>query len=73
VDGDFRKGDVISICDETGHEVARGLCNYGSLDAEKIRGKSKEQIGAILGAVPYEEMVHRDNLVVTAERNGKNG
>lgn len=72
VDGDFRKGDVISICDETGHEVARGLCNYGSLDAEKIRGKSKEQIGAILGAVPYEEMVHRDNLVVTAGRNGKN-
>ncbi len=66
VEGDFRKGDIISICDETGREVARGLCNYGSLDAEKIRGKSKDQVAAILGAVPYEEMVHRDNLVVTA-------
>jgi glutamate 5-kinase len=64
VEGDFRKGDVVSVCDETGQEVARGLCNYSSADAEKIRGKSKEQIVGLLGALPYEELVHRDNLVV---------
>ena len=30
VDGNFQKGDVVSLCREDGQEFARGLTNYGS-------------------------------------------
>jgi len=66
VKGEFGKGDVVSICDADGHEAARGLVNYSSADAVKIAGLTTEQITAKLGKLPYAEMVHRDNLVVTA-------
>lgn len=65
VQGDFEKGDVVSICDSVGAEFARGLTNYPSSDVVKVLGMRTEQIADILGDVPYEEIVHRDNLVVT--------
>jgi glutamate 5-kinase len=64
ISGSFSKGDVIALCDPEGVEFARGLSNYSSTDAERIRGLRTEQIGEVLGALPYEEIVHRDNLVV---------
>ena len=64
VEGEFGKGDVVSICDEAGGEIARGLSNYSSEDASRLRGKQTEQIATLLGSVPYPELVHRDNLVV---------
>jgi glutamate 5-kinase len=66
VQGAFNKGDVLSLCDMAGVEFARGLTNYSSEDACQILGLRTEKIGEILGSLPYEEMVHRDNLVVTA-------
>jgi glutamate 5-kinase len=64
VEGEFGKGDVVSICDAAGVEIARGLTNYSSEDATRLRGKPTEQIASLLGSVPYPELVHRDNLVV---------
>ena len=64
VEGHFGKGDVVSICDEDGVEVARGLSNYSSEDAARLRGLQTEQIASLLGSVAYPELVHRDNLVV---------
>jgi glutamate 5-kinase len=64
VEGEFGKGDVISICDAVGSEIARGLSNYSSADAARLAGRSSEQIASLLGSVPYPELVHRDNLVV---------
>jgi glutamate 5-kinase len=64
VEGEFGKGDVVSICDAAGGEIARGLSNYSSEDASRLRGKHSEQISGLLGGVPYPELVHRDNLVV---------
>jgi glutamate 5-kinase len=68
VEGEFGKGDVISVCDATGAEIARGLSNYSSADAQRIRGLQTEQIAQVLGSVPYAELIHRDNLVVTGSR-----
>jgi glutamate 5-kinase len=62
--GQFSKGDVVELCDPDGVEFARGLSNYSSADAERIVGLRTEQIGEVLGVMPYEEVVHRDNLVV---------
>jgi glutamate 5-kinase len=64
VTGAFRKGDVVSLCDAGGGEFARGLSNYSSEDAGKIGGLRTEQVAEALGGLPYEEIVHRDNLVV---------
>jgi glutamate 5-kinase len=66
VAGSFHKGDVVSICDADGTEFARGLTNYASGAADKIRGLRTDQVAEVLGACPYEEVVHRDNLAVIA-------
>jgi glutamate 5-kinase len=64
VTGSFGKGDVVALADPDGVEFARGLSNYSAADAGKIRGLRTDQIAAILGKVPYEEIIHRDNMVV---------
>ncbi len=64
VAGQFDKGDVVAIRDQTGREFARGLSNYSSLDAGKIRGLRTAEARIALGEIPYGELVHRDNLVL---------
>ncbi len=64
VAGTFGKGDVVALCAADGTEFARGLTNYSAADAGRICGLRTERIGEVLGTVPYEEIVHRDNLVV---------
>lgn len=62
--GEFAKGDVISICNDQGLELARGLTNYDSTEIEKIRGQQSTAFREILGYCPYDEVIHRDNLAV---------
>jgi glutamate 5-kinase len=65
VAGSFGKGDVVALSDPDGNEFGRGLTNYSAADARRICGLRSQQIAELLGTVPYEEVVHRDNLVVT--------
>ena len=64
VNGTFTRGDMVSLLDETGSEVARGLVNYNDKEIEMIAGHPTAQIESILGFVSDEELIHRDNLVV---------
>jgi glutamate 5-kinase len=64
--GDFHKGDVVALCRLDGVEIARGLTNYGSDDLRRIAGHHKDRIVEILGERPHEEVIHRDNLALTA-------
>lgn len=64
VSGQFRRGEVVSCLDESGHEVARGLINYDHEHARQIIGCSSDRIPELLGFVSEEELIHRDNLVV---------
>jgi glutamate 5-kinase len=64
VSGEFDKGDVVGIRDRDGHEFARGLTNYPSTDARAIRGLHTHEARAALGGALYDEIVHRDNLVL---------
>jgi glutamate 5-kinase len=57
-------GDVVSIVDGSGREIARGLTNYASEDARKVCGKKTSEVHALLGDGAYDEVVHRDNLVL---------
>jgi glutamate 5-kinase len=62
--GDFDKGDVVGIRDASGQEFARGLTNYTTADAHRIRGLRTHEARQTLGATSYDEVVHRDNLVL---------
>jgi glutamate 5-kinase len=64
IEGSFQKGDVVSLCRENGQEIARGLTNYGCEELRRISGQSTENIVGILGHCPYDEVIHRDNLVI---------
>ncbi|HQR43709.1 MAG TPA: glutamate 5-kinase, partial [Gemmatales bacterium] len=64
VAGHFSKGDVVSIVDHEGTELARGLSNYAAGDIWQLRGKRSEEVQSMLGRRAYEEVVHRDNLVL---------
>ena len=64
VEGYFNRGELVSCCDSTGKEIARGLVNYNAEESRKIRGRSSKEIEAILGYVDEPELIHRDNLVL---------
>jgi glutamate 5-kinase len=65
VEGTFTRGELVSCVDAEGNEVARGLVNYSSDEAKLIEGQSTESIAKILGYREDDELIHRDNLVVT--------
>lgn len=64
VHGTFAAGDSVEIICESGDVVARGLAGYDSHDIELIRGLQTSAIAAKLGQKPFDEVVHRDNMVV---------
>ena len=64
VSGQFGRGELVSCMDESGLEIARGLVNYGKLDAQLIAGKSTSEFEKILGYADDSEMIHRDNMVL---------
>jgi len=65
VQGEFSRGDVIAVRDDTGLEIARGLANYTSAEARLICGKSSAEFERQLGYTGEPEMVHRTNLVLS--------
>ena len=64
VSGNFQRGDVVSCLGDDGREIARGLVNYESLEAERIMGKASSEIETVLGYIDEPELIHRDNLVL---------
>ncbi|MFQ6131303.1 MAG: glutamate 5-kinase [Armatimonadota bacterium] len=63
--GEFGAGAAVSVVDSEGVEIARGLVNYSAAEARKLQGAHSSQIREILGRSGHEEIVHRDNLVLT--------
>lgn len=64
VEGDFDVGAAVRIVDAAGAELARALTNYSSADIRRIQGRRTSEIAEILGRKDYDEVVHRDNLVL---------
>jgi glutamate 5-kinase len=67
VSGNFQRGDVVACADKNGAEVARGLVNYSAAEAQKIKGLPSKELEAVLGYDDEPELIHRDNLVLSAE------
>jgi len=64
VEGDFARGDPISVRDEAGREVARGLSAYDAEAARMIAGHRSEELESLLGWRGRDEIIHRDDLVL---------
>ena len=64
ITGRFERGDVLLVRSETGKELARGLTNYSAEELRLIMGKRSSQFEKLLGNAAYDEVIHKDNLVV---------
>ncbi len=63
-EGEFLAGEAVSVVDETGKELARGLVNYSKDDIDRIRGLKTEKLSDVLGYKASAEVIHRDNMVI---------
>lgn len=66
VTGRFERGDALVVRNAAGDELARGLSAYSSGEAAQLCGRKSNEIEALLGYRGRDEMIHRDDLVVTA-------
>lgn len=64
VEGQFQAGEVVALAEFDGQEFARGLVNYDAGELRKIRGAKTRDIEKTLGYKGFDEVIHRDNLVV---------
>ncbi|NQV24315.1 MAG: glutamate 5-kinase [Rhodopirellula sp.] len=64
VDGTFGRGDVVSLIGDDGREFARGLTNYDSQTTARLKGQRLTDLPADPVNLPYDEIIHRDNLLV---------
>lgn len=65
VEGDFQRGDVVDIFDSAGNHIGCGMPNYDSKAIDKIKGVHSEQILCLLGYEYGDEVIHRNNMVLT--------
>lgn len=64
LEGNFERGEVVSITDESGLEYARGIVNYSSEEAKKLIGIHSDKIEYLVGQKNYDALVTRDNIVI---------
>jgi glutamate 5-kinase len=64
VHGDFEPGDAVTCLDPEGKEFAKGLVNFSAQMLRKIKGLKTAEAQQVLGVQEYEEVIHRDNLVI---------
>ncbi len=69
VEGEFRRGELVSICTDGGAEIARGLVNYNATEAALMAGCRSDRISERLGYVNEPELVNRDNMVAVNARH----
>ncbi len=64
VEGAFKIGECVTCVDRAGRAFARGLVKYSSEDLDRIKGLKTSQIASVLGHKDYDEVIHRDDLVI---------
>jgi glutamate 5-kinase len=65
VEGNFQKGDAVVVVNGDGAEVGRGLVAYSIDDARLLMGHKSSEIEHLLGYRGVDELIHRDNLVLS--------
>ena len=68
VEGAFDRGDCVIIRTRAGIEAGRGLSAYAAGDIRLVAGHKSGEIATILGYRGRDEIIHRDDLVLTEAR-----
>jgi len=64
IEGDFAEGNTVRVLSKDQREIARGIVNYKVEELRQIIGKQTTEFSAILKGKIYEEVIHRDNMVL---------
>ena len=64
VEGDFQRGDPVSIATAEGRPVGTALAGYSAGEARAIAGARSERIEGILGYPGRAALAHRDHMVI---------
>ena len=64
--GVFERGDAVVLAAAGGEQIGVGISNYSAAEVERIRGRKSSEIEAVLGYYYGAEIVHRNNLALTA-------
>ena len=64
IEGNFSRGDVVSIYSTNGRELAKGICAYSAVEAKLIIGQNSNEIETILGYAGRAAVIHRDDLAI---------
>ena len=67
ISGQFERGDLVQITDQSGQELGHGLAGYSAAEAEKIKGQKSQIIETILGYEGRAELIHADDLVLRGD------
>lgn len=62
--GEFARGDLVSIINSQGKRIACGITNYNSTDLNLIKGVKSDQIISHIGHHFGDEVIHRNNMVI---------
>lgn len=62
IEGDFEKAEVVTLLDQKGQTIARGISHFSSDDLRKILGKTNAEVLALFPGKNRPEVVHRDHL-----------
>lgn len=71
VQGQFPAGSLVNVIMSDGTQVARGLVDFSSEQIEQIKGIKTNKIAAVLGRKDFDEVIHRDNMVVLRNKEGE--
>ena len=64
IEGNFSRGDIVSIYSTNGRELAKGICAYPAVEAKLIIGQNSNEIETILGYAGRAAVIHRDDLAI---------
>ena len=67
VNGQFAAGAAVAVVSQDNQHIGNGLVNYNAVEIRRIMGAKSSQIKARLGQKTYDEVIHRDNLVITGQ------
>lgn len=67
VSGSFERGDLVSLVDARGTEIARGLTNFDSDELARVLGEPSDRVAAILGRASHTVAVHRNDLALVPD------